>query len=183
MPDRRLDLVDRRILFWMDLEEEIQIRAPNKDPKFVLIGPGNVAWKRLIREEDGLKVFAVDGEKVRNNLSVMFGHGGHGLVHEFIPLDEIWVDIRHYSCFRLPGCGCDNLKRKNQPVSEAFFESTVIHEKTEFWQMRNMEKRFNEADLIAREAEKLAGLLETPTTEINRPYPVLKFVKETARWM
>ncbi len=180
MPDIRRNLPDRRILFWIDVEDEIQTRAPRKSPKFDLKEPLCRTWKKFIREEDGLKIFAVNGEKVRNNLSVMFGHGGHGLVHEFIPLDEIWIDIRHYVC--LGGCDCDNLKRKNQRISEAFFESTVIHEKTEFFAM-SKGKPFNEADQIARQAEYRAGLLKDPTTEIDQPYAVLKSVKGEMLWV
>ena len=40
----------------------------------------------------GFTVFIVDGEWIRNNLDVTFGTGGHGLVHSFIPMDEIWID-------------------------------------------------------------------------------------------
>ena len=180
MPDRKKNFPDRRVLFWMDVEDEIQKRAPRKDPKFSLTEPLCRNWKKFIRKEEEFEIFAVNGEKVRNNLSVMFGHGGHGLVHEFIPLNEIWVDMRHYVC--LGGCDCDNLKRKNQLVSQAFFDSTVLHEKTEFLEM-NKEKCFYEADQIARQAEMRIGLLEDPATEIDSPYPVLKSVGGKMVWV
>jgi len=171
---------DRRILFWMDVEDEIQKRAPRKDPKFCLNEPFCQNWKIFIREEDGFKIFAVKGEKVRNNIDITFGHGGHGLVHVCIPLNELWIDLRHYIC--LGGCDCDNLRRRNQLVSEAFFESTVIHEKNEFWEM-DKGKSFYEADRIARQLEIRAGLLKDPTTEIDWPYPVLKSVKGKMVWI
>ncbi|MEK7503861.1 MAG: hypothetical protein AAB577_02665 [Patescibacteria group bacterium] len=180
MPDARKNMTDRRLFFWMDFEDEIQKRAPKKDPNFDLNGPGNKRWKKFIREEDGFKIFAVSGETVRNNVDVTFGHGGHGLVHVCIPLDEIWIDMRHYFC--LDGCDCDNLKRKNQPVSKEFFESTTIHETTEFLEMKNG-RRFNESDPIARQAERGAGLLVDPTTEIDWPYPVLKEVGGKMIWV
>lgn len=183
MPDKRLNLPDRRLLFFTDVEEEIQRRASRKDPKFVLVGPQNEPWKKFVREEDGLKIFAVNGEKLRNNLSVLFGHGGHGLVHEFIPLGEIWIDIRHYACICLIGCDCDNLRRKNQPVSKAFFESTIIHEKTEFFEMTKG-RLFFEAHQIAEQAEIKAGLLPLDgTTELDWPYPVLKSVRGKMKWV
>ena len=164
MPDRRMHLPDRRVLFWMDVEDEVQRRAKKKNLNFSLTGPLARRWKRFVREEDGFKIYAVKGETVRNNLSVIFGHGGHGYVHEFIPLDEIWVDTHHYAC--LGGCGCDNLKRKNQLVSSKYFESTIIHEKTEFWLMAKG-IIFYQADQIARREEIKMGLLPDPTSEVD----------------
>lgn len=168
MPDRGRNFPDRRLLFWMDLEDEIQKRAPRKDPNFSVTEPSCRSWKKFVKEEDGFKIFAVNGEKVRNNLSVMFGHGGHGYVHEFIPLNELWIDTHHYTC--LGGCGCDNLKRKNQRVSPEYFESTVIHEKNEFWAMARG-KNFYQADQIARQEEARAGLLPDPDSEIDLEQP------------
>jgi len=178
MPDRRKNFPDRRVLFWMDLEEEIQARVPRKDRKFVLSGK----WKKFVREDDGFLIFAVNEVWVQTNLCAMFGHGGHGYVHEFIPArphPEIWIATRHYTS--LGGCGCDNLKRKNQFVSREFFDSTVIHEKTEFL---GMEKgmSFYEADQVARQAEVQADLLKDPTTEIDPPYPVLRSVGGKMLW-
>src|SRR3990167_4180763 len=47
--------------------------------------------KELIEERDGFKIYEVDGEWIKNNIDVGFGTGGHGLVHSYIPMDEIWV--------------------------------------------------------------------------------------------
>jgi hypothetical protein len=94
----KLSLKDTRILHWIDLESDIASRAKKKDRRFVLSGK----WKKFVRKEKRLKIYAVDGEWVRNNLSIIFGHGGHGYVHEFIPLDEIWVATHHF-----PRCGCE----------------------------------------------------------------------------
>jgi hypothetical protein len=41
---------------------------------------------------DGVRVFRVDGNKVRNGCSVEFCLGGHGLVYGYIPEDEMWVE-------------------------------------------------------------------------------------------
>lgn len=179
MPDTRIRLPDKRILFWMDLEEEIQKRVPRKDPGFILSG----RWKKFVREEGDFLIYAVDEVWVQTNLCAMFGHGGHGFVHEFIPAKprpEIWIAIRHYTS--LGGCECDNLKRKDQMVSKAFFDSTVLHEKTEFLEMAQG-KNFFEADQIARQTEMRAGLLVDPSTEIDFPYPVLKSVKGKMTWV
>lgn len=179
MPDRKMNFPDRRILFWMDLEEEIQNRVARRDGSFMLSGK----WKKFVREEGDFLVFAVDEVWVQNNLCVMFGHGGHGYVHEFIPIrpkPELWIAQRHYTA--LGGCGCDNLKKKNQPVSSAFFDSTVLHEKTEFLEM-SQGKSFYEADQVARQAEIRAGLIIDPSTEIDSPYPLLKSVKGKMVWV
>ena len=177
MPDRRR-IPDRRLLFFMDLEEEIQKRAEKRDKGFILSG----RWKIFIREEDDFLIFAVDEVWIQTNLCVIFGHGGHGYVHEFIPVrprPEIWIAMRHYTS--LGGCDCDNLKRKNRLVSQAFFDSTVIHEIKEFLEMEKG-MIFSEADQLARQAEIEAGLLKDPTTEIDYPYPVLKSVGGKMIW-
>jgi hypothetical protein len=41
---------------------------------------------------DGTKVFIVDGDYVRDNISVDFVEGGHDLVYKFVPEGEIWVE-------------------------------------------------------------------------------------------
>src|SRR3990167_8791843 len=104
---------DMRKLAWQNLERAIQQRAGKKDRRFCLRG----RWKRFVRRQDGLTIFAVDGSWVRSNLCVYFGHGGHGLVHEFIPPDEIWIATHHYDeGSSLVRCGCKT-ENKNQHVS------------------------------------------------------------------
>jgi hypothetical protein len=45
-----------------------------------------------LKEQDGLKIFLVDGNLVRNKYFVDFTEGGHGKVYSFIPKDEVWID-------------------------------------------------------------------------------------------
>jgi len=142
---------DNRDKLWSELELKIQKRAKKKDKKFILSGK----WKKFIRRQEGFKVYAVDGEWVRNNLSVIFGHGGHGYVHEFIPRNEIWISTRHYE-----DCGCENIKN-GQKVSKAYFDSTVIHEITEFKEMKKG-MIFWKAHQIATQKEVEAGILKNP---------------------
>ena len=146
---------DKRDKFWAKLELKIQKRTKKKDETFALSGK----WKKFIKKQNGLKVFAVDGEWVRNNLSVIFGHGGHGYVHEFIPLNEIWLSARHFD-----GCGCENIK-KNQKVSKQYFESTLLHEITE---LKAMKKGLSywKAHQISLQKEREAGILQNPHREI-----------------
>ena len=117
---------DTRNKLWAELESSIQKRGSKKDKRFILTGK----WKKFLRKEEGLKIFAVDGEWVRNNLSVIFGHGGHGYVHEFIPLNEIWIATHHCE-----DCVWGNIK-KGQKVSRPHFNKTVLHEITEFKKMK-----------------------------------------------
>jgi len=79
---------------WAEIELDIQKRGNRKDKKFILSGK----WKKFVKMQNGFKLFSVDGKWIRDNLSISFNHGGHGLVHEFIPLDEIWVDEYHHNC-------------------------------------------------------------------------------------
>jgi len=95
---------DRRIIAEAEMEEKIQSLALKKDSKFKLEGP----WKKFRGKRSGQKVYAVDFAWVYSNLSVLFHHGGHGYVHEFIPLDEIWVSYNHHS-----SCKCKKIRKDN----------------------------------------------------------------------
>jgi len=149
----KIDIRDR---LWAELELNIQRRVDKKDRTFLLRG----RWKKYKRAQDGFNVYAVDGSWIRNNLCCYFGHGGHGLVHEFIPLEEIWVSTKHY----LEGdqdserCNCEG-RFGNQMVSKSYFDSTVIHEIEEFKEMRKG-KRYWQAHQIALQKEIKSGLLK-----------------------
>lgn len=151
---------NNRDKLWAELEADIQARARKKDKNFILKGK----WKKFVRTQDGFKIFSVDGAWVRNNLSVIFDHGGHGYVHEFIPLDEIWISTHHFHETKWNQCGCNNIK-KNQKVSKNYFDSCVIHEITEFKEMKKG-KIFWTAHQIALNKEREIGLLPDPETEI-----------------
>lgn len=142
---------DSREPLWGKIEHDIQKAAPKKDRKFKLSG----SWKRLVRTEKRFKIYAVDGDWVRRNLSVTFGHGGHGLVHEFIPHDEIWIDNHHFR-----GCGCVNVK-PGMRVSKNYFESCVHHEIVEYGLMKKG-MDYWKAHQNALEAEQRLGLLKNP---------------------
>ena len=146
---------DKRDRLWADLENDIQSRGKKKDKSFRLSG----SWKKFLRSEDGFKVYSVDGEWVRNNLSVMFGHGGHGRVHEFIPDDEIWVATHHPK-----GCGCKKLK-KDLKASQQYSDSCAYHEIVEHKLMKKG-MIYWKAHNHALDAEKKLGLLKDPNSEI-----------------
>ena len=145
---------DTHTEFWREIEKDVQARALLKDPTFRLNGP----WKKLIRvDEEGFKIFKVDVFWVRRNLNVTFGHGGHGFVYEFIPLDEIWSSSIHSLCI------CTNVE-EGQPVSDEFFDSCTLHEITEFKEMK-AGLEYWEAHQISLQAELDAGFLKDPYAE------------------
>jgi len=154
---------DKRNILWKHFEKRIQSDSHKKDRGFVLKG----RWKRFIRNEQGYKIFSVDGNWIRNNLCVYFGHGGHGLVHEFIPLDEIWITSHHYneSNSSLFNCPCTTLK-KRQKVSKNYFESTAIHEIAECEEMKKG-KPYWKSHQIALAKERQAGLLSNPFNDLK----------------
>ncbi len=147
---------DIRDKLWEQLERDIQKRGNKKDKKFILNGK----WKKFIRKQNRFKIYAVDHEWVSNNLSVIFGHGGHGYVHEFIPHNEIWIATRHFD-----GCDCKNTKN-GRKVSQSYFNSTIIHEITEFKLMKKG-MIYWRAHQIALQKEIEIGFLKDPYTEIK----------------
>jgi hypothetical protein len=153
---------DKRDKTWPLLESEIQARAKKKDKKFILTGK----WKKFLRTENGYKVYQVDGSWIRKNLCVYYGHGGHGFVHEFIPLNEIWVATHHVNegISPISQCRC-KLKKRGQKLSKNYSASTVIHEIAECEAMKKG-KTFFKSHQIALEAEKKAGLVPDSYTDL-----------------
>ena len=148
---------DTRNVLWRTFEKEIQLRAKKKDRAFAVSGP----WKTFVRRQSGYKIFRVDNAWVHNNLCVYFGHGGHGLVHEFIPMGEVWISS-HHPVGMTPAMHCDCvLKKRGQPASKNYFESTTLHEIAECEQMKKGKTYWN-AHQYALEVEKKAGLLSDP---------------------
>jgi len=145
---------DTRNKIWKNEEAIIQKQAHKKDKNFFLSGP----WKKFVRKQNGLKIYSVNTEWLRNNMLWWWGHGGHGYVLEFIPLDEIWIsDVHPYYC------KCKNLN-KNRQISQRYFESTLHHEILE----RNLMKAgliYWKAHQIALDMEKNLGLLKNPYIE------------------
>ena len=101
-----------------DIDKAVRSRWHLKDSDLEIKGLD----KKLIEERDGFKIYEVDGEWIKNNLDVGFGTGGHGLVHSYIPLDEVWV----------------------WPVKENKW-SIALHEMIEYNLMKNEGLKFEEA--------------------------------------
>jgi hypothetical protein len=64
--------------------------------------------KTFLREQDGLKIYLLDGEAVRKQ-HIEYVAGGHGYVYDWIPTDEVWIDEN----------------QKDKPID---MEATIRHE-------------------------------------------------------
>jgi uncharacterized protein YvpB len=53
--------------------------------------PIEVRIKKIMNKK-GLKIFLVDGSKIRQFIDMDFTMGGHGFRYIYVPLDEIWID-------------------------------------------------------------------------------------------
>ncbi len=149
---------DDREPFWAEIERIIQLRAPKKDKEFKPTG----SWKKFVRENEGIKIYRVDSEWIRNNLLASWNHGGHGYVCEFIPIDEVWIGNTHPT-----NCKCKGVNNERQ-ISERYFESAVIHETTER-ELMVEDMVYWQAHQLALEAEKKRGLLPDGYSEDYRP--------------
>lgn len=139
---------------WAAIELEIQRNGRHKDWFF---RPGG-DWKTFYMDRYGFKLFVVDVDWVNVNLSIAFGHGGHGMIHEFIPHDEIWVSDLHPST----GCFCKGVI--DRQLSPRFRESTILHEVEEWrWMMEGMP--FDQAHQLALKAEMSSSWLKNPYEE------------------
>ena len=67
-----------------------KITDPKKIPSRILFHL-DVKIKKIGQEGD-LKIYLVDGYKIRHFIDFDFTMGGHGLRYRYIPLDEIWID-------------------------------------------------------------------------------------------
>jgi len=56
--------------------------------------PFQKGMKELIGILGGKTVYAVDGDEVKVKHTMDFVEGGNGLVYDFVPRDELWVDAR-----------------------------------------------------------------------------------------
>ena len=61
----------------------------SQDKKNIL----NMVHQKLLGTKDGVKIFLVDGELIRDKLDIEFTMSGHHWRYHFIPKDEIWIDL------------------------------------------------------------------------------------------
>ncbi len=88
----------------LDAAEKVEIKerhransSKNGKHKFLGLGkrkpdPKSVherLWKKM---ESGLKVYIVNGKKVRSAFDIEFTEGGHHEVYDYVPEGEVWID-------------------------------------------------------------------------------------------
>lgn len=89
-------------------------------------------YKLKYRTEDGIKIFIVDGKRVREDYHMDFIAGGHYYRYNFIPEDEIWID---------DAMNIDEI------------EPTILHEITERTLMKEKNMGYEKAHSIANQKE------------------------------
>ncbi len=111
--------------------------------------PVKGVYKSFLRSASGVKIWIVDGPKVRQYLDGDFVFAGHGYKYDFIPKNEIWLDSAmsveqaHFALFheqrerRMTADGMD--------YDEAYPEALALELKERARQERSTEK--HEANL------------------------------------
>jgi hypothetical protein len=111
-------------------------------------------WKKMeLRESidkeyhdngpDSTKIFKVNGQQIRDTLCVDFIGGGHSLVYDFIPENEIWIeDMAH-------------------PADQKYILS---HELVEHYLMKHLSYSYPKAHNIANKIEERLRANEEPET-------------------
>lgn len=78
--------------------------------------------KHFYKTVKGLKVFTVDGERVRRD-HIEFTEGGNGYVYNWIPKSEIWID--------------ENMKSKPRDM-----KAVILHEAVEVFRMKRKRESY-----------------------------------------
>ena len=89
---------------------------------------------KLIRIENGVKIYLVDGELVRDKFDIEFTMSGHHWRYQFIPINEIWIDNK---------------------LDKDDIESSIEHEVKERSLMKNKKMNFSDAYTDASKSEKI----------------------------
>jgi hypothetical protein len=135
------------------------ILSQEKGPPHPVIVPRSV-YKLKYRSENGVKMFIVDGKKVRENYHMDFLVGGHHYRYDFIPEDEVWID---------------------DAMNDDEIEPTIFHELTERSLMKEKGMDYDSAHVIANEKElearkarnelrdKIVSILYSPSAIQSEP--------------
>jgi len=85
-------------------------------------------------DKDKVKVYLVNGGYIRDNKDVDFVWGGHNLVYDFIPKNEIWIE-RH-------------------DTDKHDMDAIIEHEIVEYLQMKYKHEGYEDAHSDALKEEK-----------------------------
>ncbi len=94
----------------------------------------NMIHLKLLKVIDGVKIYLVDGELVRDRITIEYTMGGHHYRYPFIPEDEVWID---------------NAMDKDD------IEATIIHEMHERTLMKYKGLSYSTAHARSSEVEKV----------------------------
>ncbi|OGF25694.1 hypothetical protein A2303_06865 [Candidatus Falkowbacteria bacterium RIFOXYB2_FULL_47_14] len=88
-------------------KKEAAERRKSKDYAAALKKNGQPAVEKihvrlLQKTANNVSVWVVRGRLIRNAINIEFSEGGHDLVYDFIPKNEVWIDNDIYSEERLP---------------------------------------------------------------------------------
>ena len=113
-------------------KDEKKYRTKNNLDKDNLRRDKNLRLK-LIRVEDGVKIYLVDGELVRDKLCIDYTMGGHHYRYSFIPENEVWID---------------------NEMDEDDIEATIKHEMHERTLMKGQKMGYDKAHARSSNIEK-----------------------------
>lgn len=90
--------------------------------------------KLFLTTVDGIKIYLMDSQYVRDNIDIDFTMGGHGYVYpRYIPEDEVWIDSR---------------------MNEVDRYATIVHELVERRYMKTMHWTYSKAHEAASKKEQ-----------------------------
>jgi len=101
--------------------------------------------KKLIKSGDGVDVYSVDGNYVRNKYNPDFVVGGHHYVgknYEMIPKNEVWIDNAYAD------------HADNDPSIKTARDAAIIHELNERKEMTEQGKSYNKAHIDSNKVEQ-----------------------------
>jgi hypothetical protein len=79
-----LEIKERKKSELMKKEEKIKTLLESGVPKNL--------YKEKVTENEGVTVWVVKGELVRDLFFIDFTEGGHHFVYDFVPFKEVWID-------------------------------------------------------------------------------------------
>ena len=89
--------------------------------------------KLIATTKDGVKIYLIDADHVRDDIDIDYTMGGHAYVYpNYVPEDEVWID--------------EEMNKEDQ-------YSTMVHETTERNEMRNRHLKYDKAHDDASAAE------------------------------
>jgi ankyrin repeat protein/8-oxo-dGTP pyrophosphatase MutT (NUDIX family) len=105
-----------------------------------------------------VKVYEIDGQEVRDNINTDFTLGGHGMVYDYVPKNEIWVE-KEYSKVDEGDIVAHEITeyllmyKANMKYDDAHEEATSVEEILRQFNSSKKEQKKELADLIKEEKE------------------------------